>query len=263
MNSALIYFGGKWKSAKWIIQFFPKHDLYVEPFGGAASVLLQKTPAKMEIYNDLSSDVYNFFWVLRNKPTNLIKRISRTPFSREQFNKRFAHLKNPNRVIRAWAFLYASYMGIGGAPITNRKTGYRGNTKRYETSIYTVWKGVPNNLIEVAERLRRVNIHNRDYAWILQQYDSKKTLFYIDPPYVHSTRKSKVIYNKEMENHQQRELVNKVCNLQGYVILSGYDNKIYKSLEERGWKKFCRRSRDQRKNIKTECVVVAKNFFAI
>jgi hypothetical protein len=57
----LRYYGGKWRIGEWIIKTFPPHNCYVEPFGGAGSVLLQKNPAPHEVLNDLNQDVINFF----------------------------------------------------------------------------------------------------------------------------------------------------------------------------------------------------------
>jgi site-specific DNA-adenine methylase len=57
----LRYHGGKWKLAEWVISLFPPHRTYVEPFGGAASVLMRKSRAYAEIYGDMDGEVVNVF----------------------------------------------------------------------------------------------------------------------------------------------------------------------------------------------------------
>lgn len=64
---AIRYHGSKFRLAPWIVGFFPEHVTYVEPFGGGAGILLRKPVVNTEIYNDLDSDVVNFFSVLRTQ----------------------------------------------------------------------------------------------------------------------------------------------------------------------------------------------------
>src|SRR5690606_29837565 len=86
---ALRYHGAKFRLAPWIMGFFPPHRCYVEPFGGAAGVLLQKPRAYAEVYNDLDGDVVNFFRVLRNPLTRarLIEQCALTPYAKEEFDQ--------------------------------------------------------------------------------------------------------------------------------------------------------------------------------
>ena len=60
----LCYFGGKFYLAKELIKRFPRHECYIEPFGGAAHVLMQKprfsSARYQEIYNDIDGEVVNF-----------------------------------------------------------------------------------------------------------------------------------------------------------------------------------------------------------
>src|SRR4051794_29878494 len=83
----LRWHGGKWMLAKWIVSHFPEHRIYVEPYGGAASVLLRKDRAFSEVYNDLDDRLVNLFRILRDetKAARLIDLLRLTPWSRTEF----------------------------------------------------------------------------------------------------------------------------------------------------------------------------------
>ena len=50
-SPAIRYHGAKFRLASWLLQYFPPHDCYVEPYGGAAGVLVRKPRAYAEVYN--------------------------------------------------------------------------------------------------------------------------------------------------------------------------------------------------------------------
>ena len=84
----LTYFGGKWAIAPWIIEHLPPHKIYVEPFGGAASVMLRKPRSKVEVYNDLDDEIVNIFRVLQDPASTreLFRRLARTPYARAEYD---------------------------------------------------------------------------------------------------------------------------------------------------------------------------------
>ncbi len=85
-SPAIRYHGAKFRIAPWIVSHLPPHSTYVEPFGGAAGVLLNKPRSYAEIYNDLDDDVVNLFQVLRSeRAPELLASLRSTPFARAEF----------------------------------------------------------------------------------------------------------------------------------------------------------------------------------
>lgn len=233
---ALRYHGGKWKLAPWIIGHFPEHRVYVEPFGGGASVLLRKPRSYAEIYNDLSDDIVALFRVLRDadQAARLVDLLRLTPFARLELESAYVHTDDP--VERARHTLVRSFMGYGSASvICDHATGFRANSKRSGTTPARDWTNFPDALVMTVERMRGVIIEHKDAVACMAQHDSPRTLFYVDPPYVHSTRsfkhtRAKTVYEHEMDDDAHRRLATWLHGCRGMVVLSGYRCDLYDEL---------------------------------
>lgn len=236
----LRYHGGKWRLAGWIASHFPPHRIYVEPFGGAGSVLLKKERSYAEVYNDLDSEIVNLFEIARTKGDELIRLLRLTPYSRVEFER--AAEPTSDALESARRLVIRSYMGFGPDSLLrkNVKTGFRSDVKRPGTIPSHDWSNYPDALAMIVERLRGVTIENVDYRRIIEKYDCDDALFYIDPPYPKSTRaRPDHGYKFEMNESQHRALARILTNCAGMVILSGYPCPLYDELF-RGWHKVTR-----------------------
>jgi isopropylmalate/homocitrate/citramalate synthase len=83
------YLGGKKFQAKWISGYFPKHDTYVEPFGGAFWVyFVGNINANNNVYNDYNRYLTNVFHCAKNNRSEFIKQLkSYKPQLRNLFEK--------------------------------------------------------------------------------------------------------------------------------------------------------------------------------
>jgi len=184
---ALRYFGGKFRLAPWIIQQFPVHTCYVEPFGGAMGILLRKEPSVFEVYNDLDGEVVNFFKVLRDHPDELLRAIELTPYSREEQKLAFEPTDGLPDLERARRLYVRCWQSHGGGR-TQWHTGWRyqvNNTRGRSTLVD--WDQT-DHLWAIVNRLKLVQIECDDAIRIIERYDRPDTLFYVDPPYLMSTR---------------------------------------------------------------------------
>lgn len=234
----LRWHGGKWLLAPWIISHFPEHRTYVEPFGGAASVLLRKDRAYAEVYNDLDDQVVNLFRVVRDAATGaqLREMLRLTPFARTEFEAAWETSGDPLEMARQ--LVIRSFMGFGSNAHSDmgrgaKTTGFRASSNRSGTTPARDWENYPDCLTAVIHRLRGVIIEQRPAIRVMADHDGPETLHYVDPPYLPETRNmknqydAKHQYRHELTPDEHGELLEALRELTGGVVLSGYPAPLY------------------------------------
>lgn len=210
----MIYNGGKFLLADWVVENLPEHKVYVEPFGGAGSVLMRKPRAKREVYNDLNDEVVNVFRVLREpaKAAELERQLRLTPFSR-------AEMQLAKKPAPAGQDIEQARRTIVCAGMRYSKQSNRAPEQD--------WATYPDEIPAFVERLTGVMIENKDAVELIEFWDSPETLFYCDPPYVHSSRNDSRLYKHELKDEGQLRLLAALRKVQGMVVLSGYASDLY------------------------------------
>jgi DNA adenine methylase len=245
--------------ADWIISYFPKHRVYVEPFGGGGSVLIRKDRSYAEVYNDKWDVVVNVFQCLRDpeKSEQLKRALELTPFSRTDFNSAFRRRPETlGDVECARLTILRSYAGFGSASTNGEyATGFRCNSNRSGTTPAHDWVNYPSHIRTFVKRLQGVVIENREASEVIEQHDGLETLFYVDPPYPHSTRnmqRGNAAYAEEMTDDQHRELAEQLKTVKGYVVLSGYPCKLYDDELYFNWHRVEKKHRADGARLRTE-----------
>lgn len=239
MRPALRYYGGKWRLADWVTLHFPPHRIYVEPYGGAASVLIRKRRTHGEVYNDLDGEVVNVFRVLRDPElaSSLAASLRLTPYSRAEWRTAYEPTDDP--VERARRAICRSQMGFGSDSINpDRRTGFRSNANRSGTNPATDWARWPEQVMLLVERFRGVIIEQKEALEVIADHDGPETLHYVDPPYEQSTRNFRPNnYAHDMDEERHRRLASTLKVLRGHVVLSGYRCPLYDELYGE-WERF-------------------------
>lgn len=227
------WYGGKYSHLNWLLPLLPRTRHYCEPFGGSAAVLLNREPSPVETYNDLHSEVVNFFRVLRSQKEDLIEAIGLTPFSREEFEIACEPSEGLSDLERARRFYILARQVRTG--LAQKASGGRWAhcllTSRAEMAgAVSRWLGSIEDLPAIAQRLLRVQIEHAPAIEVIQRYDSEETLFYCDPPYPHDSRGDKSAYLHEMTDKEHRSLAEVLRSVRGKVALSGYHCDILDEL---------------------------------
>ncbi|AEF45940.1 D12 class N6 adenine-specific DNA methyltransferase [Serratia sp. AS12] len=261
-SPALRYHGAKFRLAPWIIEHLPEHTCYVEPFGGAAGVLLRKKRSYSEVYNDLDGEVVNLFKVLRDPTNNARLRTlcALTPYSRAEFNAAYEPTENP--IERARRMVVRACMGFGGAAAVGGQSGFRSDSKRKYATASHLWASYPDNLAAIGQRFSGVIIENKNAVDVIKAHDSETTVFFIDPPYLPETRvQGNRYYRFEMDETEHRSLLDAILEVSGMVLISGYDSELYNEMLS-GWRKEVKGARisaGRGTKVRTECLWISPN----
>jgi len=236
------WYGGKKYYAKWIIENFCDHRVFVEPFGGAANILLRKRKSEVEIYNDLDSRITNFFNVVRNrdKCAELIRISTLTPYSREVFSELADQPEPVDEIDKAWWFFVRCRQAIGGlgmSKLTPKSWSASTRTRRGMPEGVSKYLSAIDGLENVSDRLREVMFECLPAIDIIKKYDSEDALFYLDPPYLPETRHSgkASTYGVEMCYEDHENLLGTIKSCKSKIILSGYLSDLYSS-ELKDWR---------------------------
>lgn len=247
LTPPLKWHGGKHYLAKQIIRLMPPHVHYVEPFGGGLAVLLARDPDDQslwlpphkgvsEVVNDRHGQLMNFWRVLQTPETfvRFRRQVEAIPLARpawEAARDYFARTGDADAadnapVAQAVAFFIHCRQSRSGAmqsftPLT------RSRTRRQMNGNVSEWLGAVEGLADVHARLRRVVIENMLALDLIRREDVPGTLFYCDPPYLHSTRSATEVYAHEMSELDHQALLSALTQCRGKVMLSGYPSTLY------------------------------------
>jgi DNA adenine methylase len=253
------WYGGKFSHLDWLLPLLPMTHNYCEPFSGSGAVLLNRSPSKVETYNDIDGELVNFFKILRDNPEELTRLIALTPFSREEFHKAVTgnsnKLSNLERARRFYIRARQTRTGLAQTATLGRWANCRDSSRSGMAGVVSRWLGGVEALPEIASRLIRVQIENRPAIDVIRAYDSKDTLFYCDPPYLHDTRGDSKAYGFEMDEGEHIDLASTLNACMSKVAISGYRNALMDRLYK-NWTRYdaAPRSAHSVKQMRQECL---------
>jgi len=228
MDSIINYLGGKSKLSKQIVSILPKHNCFIDLFGGAGWVLLEKprSVSKVEVYNDLDSSLVNMFNVIKDdiKHEELSKKFEKTLISREIFeNLKSLKKEETSDVEWAFRFLYLTKWSFSSRRSSDSSYNFGYSKKRQPVST----ERIVDQIEELYQRLKTTYIENLDYKEVIKKYDSEDSLFFIDPPYIIEDVNTNYYKHNMNKYSEHKELKTQIDEIKGKFILTLPNTEFY------------------------------------
>lgn len=279
------------KLAKWILSFLPSdYVTYAEPFFGGGNVLLYKEPKGAEVVNDLNLGL-SYMWRALTDPIarDTVKaNLSFGAVSQELFEEALETIGRDIELVRIFeeskrpddSYLVTAakdqeisyYLArVATKFFIIARQSRQGLCRDYATPSHSrtrsgieetvsAWFNSVGLVDDVISRLQSVKVYNLEALKFISMHDAPGTVFYIDPPYLKSTRTAKDAYEHEMTYNQHKDLLTKLATIKGKFLLSGYRSELYdKWAEFYKWRRVDfaivnNSSADYVKETKVECL---------
>ena len=259
------YLGGKKFQAKWIADHFPEFDNYIEPFGGAMWVYFQSSVnGQLNIYNDYNKYLVNVFECATRQPKTLLKELKKLEVQNRQLFETIqkdmlpldGNFKSPDCEVAA-KYLYVELQTFSG--LTWDKAKYVDLKGKYKSK-YNHFIDKLNNP-KYKRKLNDLDAYNMNWRECIEWFDSRDTLFYIDPPYYNM----EFYYTQNFDNDQHRQLSDVLRTIKGKFALSYYDFEALKRWYPKDrfrWvtKSFNRQNSSKKKNTAKGDEILIMNY---
>lgn len=201
----------------------------MEPYFGSGAMLFNKSMSAIETVNDLDGDVVNLFRCIQQDSERLARLVMTTPFSREVYEQQFEgteQTRYASRYQRAAGFLIKCWQGYGFRT-NGYKVGWKNDVHSREQA-YAIWNWyrLPSWIIDVAERLRMVQIEHRPALEVIKRFCYDNVFMYLDPPYLLDTRHGKQ-YKNEMTDADHEAMLKVILQSPAKIMISGYESEMY------------------------------------
>jgi len=230
LKTPISYYGGKQTLATKIISLIPEHVLYCEPFIGGGAIFFAKQQSEIEVLNDTNKEMMNFYRTVQNDFVGLEKEIRITLHSRDLFKKASVIYNYPDlfsEIKRAWAVWV-----LCSQSFSSMLDGSFGFDKSAQTTTKKIINNRDRFTEEYAIRLQNVQLECADALYVIKSRDTKKSFFYLDPPYFNSDCGHYDGYSEQdFEN-----LLIQASKIEGKFLLSSYPSELLtRYAKANGW----------------------------
>ena len=253
---AFNYFGGKFFWLKELYAHFPDHKHFIDLFCGSMSVTLNKPQSDIDTANDINSNIYNFFKVLRDQKKELIEKLICTPISREEYNNCWENTDDDlENARRFYTRARQSFFGLGQQRKNKGWHLVRKNSRSNLSETISKWRGGIIQLDQISDKLSSIQLENKDFRKLIPILDYEDAFFYCDPPYPKECRGSYNDYMFEFTDHDHKDLAKILHNIKGKAMISSYECKLYDRLYK-DWTmiRLSKKANAIRSKIVQECI---------